>query len=52
MITFYDYAVERVVGRWSQALPKLSTGWTQTELAGWPCCDRMATCACARPRRS
>lgn len=35
VIAFYDYAVERVVGRWFQELPKLSTGWTQTELAGW-----------------
>lgn len=35
VITFYDYAVERVVGRWFQELPKLSTGWTRTELAGW-----------------
>ena len=35
VIAFYDYAVERVVGRWFQELPRLSTGWTQTGLAGW-----------------
>lgn len=35
VIAFYDYAVERVVGRWFEELPRLSTGWTQTELAGW-----------------
>ncbi|GAB3782339.1 esterase/lipase family protein [Dyella agri] len=35
VIAFYDYAVERVVGRWFQELPKLSNGWTQTGLAGW-----------------
>jgi pimeloyl-ACP methyl ester carboxylesterase len=35
VIAFYDYAVERVVGRWFQELPRLSSDWTQTELAGW-----------------
>ncbi|MEW9624498.1 esterase/lipase family protein [Rhodanobacter geophilus] len=35
VIAFYDYAVERVVGRWFQELPRLGTGWTQTGLAGW-----------------
>lgn len=35
VIAFYDYAVERVVGRWFQELPRLNTGWTQTSLAGW-----------------
>lgn len=35
VISFYDYAVERVVQRWFQELPKLGTGWTQTKLAGW-----------------
>ncbi|MBD8878923.1 alpha/beta fold hydrolase [Rhodanobacter sp. 7MK24] len=35
VIAFYDYAVERVVGRWFQELPKLDTGWTRTDLAGW-----------------
>ncbi|MBD8872292.1 alpha/beta hydrolase [Rhodanobacter sp. DHB23] len=35
VIAFYDYAVERVVGRWFQELPKLSTGWSRTDLAGW-----------------
>ncbi|MEW9572418.1 esterase/lipase family protein [Rhodanobacter sp. Si-c] len=35
VIAFYDYAVERVVGRWFQELPRLSTDWTRTALAGW-----------------
>lgn len=35
VITFYDYAVERVVGRWFQELPKLGAGWTRAQLAGW-----------------
>lgn len=35
VVGFYDYAVERVVGRWFQELPKLDTGWDRTELAGW-----------------
>ncbi len=35
VLAFYDYAVARVVGRWFQELPKLSTDWTQTALAGW-----------------
>lgn len=35
VINFYDYAVERVVGRWFRALPPLSQGWQQAGLAGW-----------------
>ena len=35
MVAFYDYAVERVVGRWFQELPRLGAHWTQTSLAGW-----------------
>lgn len=35
VIAFYDYAVERVVGRWFQELPRLNTDWSQTSLAGW-----------------
>ena len=35
VIAFYDYAVERVVGRWFQELPKLDTAWKRTQLAGW-----------------
>lgn len=35
VISFYDYAVERIVGRWFQALPPLSTAWQHAELAGW-----------------
>lgn len=35
VISFYNYAVERVVTRWFHALPKLDTAWQQTDLAGW-----------------
>lgn len=35
VVAFYDYAVERVVGRWFQELPRLSADWAQAPLAGW-----------------
>ncbi|WP_343230024.1 alpha/beta hydrolase [Rhodanobacter sp. DHG33] len=35
VIAFYDYAVERVVQRWFEELPRLGAGWTHTDLAGW-----------------
>lgn len=35
VIAYYDYAVERVVGRWFQELPRLGRDWTQTTIAGW-----------------
>ena len=35
MIGFYDYAVQRAVSRFFEALPQLGPEWTQTELGGW-----------------
>ncbi len=35
VIGFYDYAVQRAVSRFFQALPQLGPQWTRTELAGW-----------------
>ncbi|TAL74035.1 MAG: alpha/beta hydrolase [Rhodanobacter sp.] len=35
VIAFYDYAVERIVGRWFQVLPSLGQGWQTASLAGW-----------------
>lgn len=35
VIGFYNYAVQRAVSRFFEALPQLGRQWTQTELAGW-----------------
>jgi len=35
VIGFYDYAVQRAVSRFFEALPQLGQQWTHTELAGW-----------------
>ncbi|HUH54315.1 MAG TPA: alpha/beta hydrolase, partial [Rhodanobacter sp.] len=35
VIGFYNYAVQRAVSRFFEALPQLGPQWTQTELAGW-----------------
>jgi len=35
VIGFYNYAVQRAVSRFFEALPQLGASWTQTELAGW-----------------
>ncbi|WP_426687646.1 esterase/lipase family protein [Rhodanobacter ginsengiterrae] len=35
VIGFYNYAVQRAVSRFFEALPALGSQWTQTHLAGW-----------------